>query len=319
MELTNKEKYAQFCEGTYVPVYSKPWWLDAICLPENWDVWICEENDAVMAAMPYYLENRNGRRYITKAPLSQNHGIIFRYPPNSKPISRAAFEEKVIDRACAFIKGLQIDVYEQQYQPSFVNWLPFYWNGYSAITRYTYVIEDTSDLGRIWDGVSSKRRSIIKKGSRNSVFSTDMSVERFYTEHEKIYLKQGLSCPFSYGLWKRIAVACRTHDSGRISCRLTENGEAAAVSFVAWDERSLYKLMGGPVPEFAALDAYSALTWDEIVLAHERKLAFDFEGSVIKRISKSFREYGAVPKPYFRIRKVFRPDIIREEAELSIQ
>lgn len=76
--------------------------------------------------------------------------------------------------------------------------------------------------------------------------------------------------------------------------------------------------MGGTIPEYSKLDAYSALTWDEIELAHKLGIKYDFEGSVIKRISKSFREYGAEPMPYFRIRKVFNPDIIREEAEYSI-
>lgn len=317
-EITNKSIYDQFCEKTYVPLYSKPWWLDAICLPENWDVWICEENGLLMAAMPYYFENRNGRKYITKAPLSQNNGIIFNYPKDAKSVAKAIFEEKVIDKACAFIESIGVDVYEQQYQPSFTNWLPFFWNCYNAITRYTYVIDDTSNLDIIWDGITSKRRSVIKKGIKNSGLFTDFPIDDFYKEHKKIYIKQDLDCPFSYELWKRLATACINNDAGRISCRLAKDGNVAAVSFVVWDEKSVYKLMGGPMPDYAKTDAYSALTWDEIELASNLGVAYDFEGSMIKRISRSFREYGAVPKPYFRIRKVFNPDIIREEAEKSI-
>lgn len=319
MSFTNKEKYLEFCDNVYVPIYSKPWWLDAICLPDNWDVWIFEEGGRIMAAMPYYFVNRNGYKYVTKAPLTQNNGILFNYPSNSKAVAKAIFEEKVIDRACEYIKSLNLDVYEQQFQPSFSNWLPFFWNYYSAITRYTYVIEDTTNLENIWSNINSKRRSVVKKGQKNSVFSTNISIEKFYEEHEKIYTKQGLNCPFSYDLWERLAIACIKHNSGRISCRLSEDGDIAAVSFVTWDNHSLYKLMGGPIPEYAKLDAYSALTWDEIEFAHKLGLAYDFEGSVIKRISKSYREYGAVPKPYFRIRKVFNPEIIREEASISIQ
>ena len=36
--MNNKEKYLNFVETVYAPIYSQPWWLDAICLPENWDV-----------------------------------------------------------------------------------------------------------------------------------------------------------------------------------------------------------------------------------------------------------------------------------------
>ncbi len=315
---TNKEKYAEFCKITYVPIYSKPWWLDTVCSPEGWDVWLCEADGLIQAAMPYYFENRTGKTYITKAALTQNNGILFNYPQNTKLVGKAIFEEKVIDRACEYIESLKIDVYEQQYQTSFVNWLPFMWNGYSALLRYTYIIEDTTDLGKVWDGVTSKRRSVIKKGQRNSTFSEELPIARFYEEHEKIYFKQGLKCPFSYDLWEKLAIACITNDSGRISCRLSKDNDVAAISFVVWDDKSLYKLMGGPIPEYAKLDAYSALTWDEIVLAHEKGIRYDFEGSVIKRISKSFREYGATPIPYFRIRKVFNPDIIRKEAEDQI-
>ncbi|NBH20368.1 GNAT family N-acetyltransferase [Clostridiaceae bacterium] len=316
--MTNKEKYAHFCEKNFVPIYSKSWWLDAICGAENWDVWICENGGNIIAAMPYYVELRGQYKYITKVPLTQNNGIIFSHNSEGKPTSIAIQEEKIIFEVCEFISSLKLDVYEQQFQTSFTNWLPFMWNGYSAITRYTYIIEDTSNLNDVWNNITSKRRSVIKKGQRNSIYSTDLSAEQFYEEHEKIYKKQGLLCPFSYDLWSRLKIACMAHDSGKISCRLTEDGNIAAVSFVVWDERSLYKIMGGTIPEYSKLDAYSALTWDEIELAHKLGIKYDFEGSVIKRISKSFREYGAEPMPYFRIRKVFNPDIIREEAEYSI-
>ncbi|MDE5639783.1 MAG: GNAT family N-acetyltransferase, partial [Odoribacter sp.] len=307
----DKEKYEDFCKTTFVPLYSKSWWLDAVCEPDNWNVWLYDNNGIIQAAMPYYFTVKNNRKYITKAPLTQNNGIIFAYPEGSKNVAMAMLEEKVIDAACQFIQSLNLDVYEQQYQFSFINWLPFFWNYYTAVVRYTYVLEDTSDLGAIWEGINSKRRSVVKKGQRNSKYSdSKLGIETFYKEHEKIYTKQGLKCPFSYEMWVRIANACAEHNTGKFSCRLAEDGNVAAVSFVAWDERTLYKLMGGPIPDYAKLDAYSALTWDEIELAHELGVSYDFEGSVIKRISKSFREYGAEPKPYFRIRKVFNPEII---------
>lgn len=317
--LTNKDKYISFCQKVFVPIYSKSWWLDAVCLPDNWDVWLYEESGNILAAMPYYKEIRANRKYITKAPLTQNNGILFNYSENAKIVTKAAFEERIINAACAFIKSLNLDVYEQQYQTSFTNWLPFFWNYYTAITRYTYLISDTSNLDDVWNGISSKQRSVIKKGQNNTRISYNLDIPEFYKYNEKIYSKQGLKCPFTYELWNRLANACFIHESGKIMCRITNDNMIASISFVVWDEKSLYKLMGGPIPEYAKLDAYSATTWDEIVLANTLGLEYDFEGSVIKRISKSFREYGAIPKSYFRIRKVFNPDIILEEAKKTIE
>ena len=73
------------------------------------------------------------------------------------------------------------------------------------------------------------------------------------------------------------------------------------------------------MPEYQYLQSYNVLTWEGIKLSAELGKKYDFEGSVIKRISKSMREFGGEPKTYFRIRKVFNPAIIREEAEKQIK
>lgn len=190
-----KERFAAFCETTYVPIYSKPWWMDAVCGPESWDVWLFEQGGEVAAAMPYYLEERAHGRYITKAPLTQNNGIVFRHPAGAGPIARAKFEERVVDAACAFVEGMGLAVYEQQFHPSFSNWLPFSWNGYQALPRYTYVIEDTGDLEKVWDGVSAKRRSCIKKGMRNVATYADLPPMRSSRSMRKCSAGRGSSAP----------------------------------------------------------------------------------------------------------------------------
>ena len=50
-------------------------------------------------------------------------------------------------------------------------------------------------------------------------------------------------------------------------------------------------------------------------MAHKMGRAYDFEGSMIQPIAVAFRQFGGVPKPYYRIRKVFNPEIVRKEAE----
>ena len=316
--MNNKEKYQMFCKTTYIPIYSKSWWLDALCGPENWDVWLYEKGGTIMAAMPYYMENRGTYRYITKALLSQNNGLIFKYPDGVKEAKKYAFEEKVIDEACNFIKSLELDVYEQQYHYSFSNWLPFFWNRYTAITRYTYVFEDLTNMEGIWDGVASGCRSTIRKGQKNSELKFGLDYKVFYQEHEKIFLKQGLVCPFSFEQWEKLYEACSKNNAGRILYRTTENNEITSLMFLVWDEQSSYQLLAGSIPEYQNMDTYAALIWDAIEYTANMNLKYDFEGSVIKRISESFREFCGTPKPYFRIRKVFNPEIIRKEAEEQI-
>ena len=292
--------------------------MDAVCGEENWDVWLYKKGEEVFAAMPYYMEQRGEYRYITKALLTQNNGIIFQYPQGAKMIARQNFEEEVINAACEFIDGLHVDVYEQQYHYDFKNWLPFFWNQYTAITRYTYVLEGLDNLEEVWQRLSSKYRKNIKKGYRNARFTEDLDYKRFYMEHEKVFLKQGLACPFSFEQWERIYTACIKHGAGKILYAEGEKRQIMSVLFLIWDEVSVYHLMGGSIPEFQNFETYNALTWEAIKFASQKGLKYDFEGSVIKRISKSFREFGGEPKAYFRIRKVFNPDILRAETEKII-
>ena len=317
--MSEKEEYLKFCEENYVPIYSKSWWMDAVCGKVNWNVWLYREAGMIKAAMPYYVEYRNGKKYITKALLTQNNGIIFPENVDMKLSTKQAFEERVINAACEYIATQDCAVYEQQYQYTFDNWLPFFWNGYKAICRYTYVIEDTSDLDQVWGGISSKLRAIIRKGQRNISDIIEVDEEVFYTEHKKIFDKQGLDVPFSKEQWGQLYKTVKNQKDGVCLAALNDNKAIVSVIYLVWDEKSMYHLLGGGIPEFQNLDTYDALTWHAIHLASEKGLKYDFEGSVIKRIAKSFREFGGVPKPYFRIRKVFDPEIIMDEAKLEIE
>ena len=316
--MTSKEGYIRFCENTYVPIYSKSWWMDAVCLPENWDVWLYEREGDICAAMPFYMEQRGEYKYITKAPLTQNNGIIFKTDGKEKPETVAKFQEHVIDAMNQFIKSLKLDVYEQQYHYSFDNWMPFLWNSYTAITRYTYVIEDISDIEKVWKGMSSNYRKNIKKGYKIARIIEGYDADEFWNLHKKVFVKQGLECPFSYDLWIRLYSACINQGCGKILYAKDDYSNILSILFLVWDEQSMYHLLGGSMPEYQHLQTYNMLTWEGIKLALRMGLKYDFEGSVIKRISKSMRQFGGKPMPYFRIRKVFNPDIIRAEAEKNI-
>lgn len=317
--MTNKEKYSEFCKSTYVPIFSKPWWMDAVCGPENWDVWLYQTGnetiDGIKAAMPYYMERRGPYHYITKAPLTQNNGIIFKDVPGRKLVTEAEVQGKIINAACAFIKSLGLDVYEQQFHHSFQNWSSFFWNHCTCMLRYTYVIEDTSDLTQVMENFSTNYRKNIRKGQRLTQAEAWADRDAFYTEHERVFLRQGKPCPFSRELWNRLYEACLAHDAGQMFRAVDEEGNLHALLFLVWDQRSVYHLLGGYMPEFSSSQAYPALIYHGIRFAHEKKLAYDFEGSMIHQIAIAFRQFGGVPMPYYRIRKVFNPEIVRKEAE----
>ena len=315
----NKEKYSQFCEKTYVPIYSLPWWMDAVCGSENWDVWLYESGGEVSAAMPYYLEDREFGLYVTKAPLTQNNGIIFRYPPGQRVVAQAKFEERVIRAAMMHVDSMGLAVYEQQYQTTFTNWLPFYWSNCTAFPRYTYVIDKEKSIEDAWKYVSPKQRSVIRKGAKAVISYADIDKATFYQLHREVFVRQGLECPFSEELWSRLYTACLDRNRCRALGAMREDGSIASVIFLVWDERRMYHLLGGGMADFRAEDTYAALVWHAIELSREMGLTYDFEGSMRERISKSFREFGGTPELYFRIRKIYSSDVARMELDKQLQ
>ena len=67
------------------------------------------------------------------------------------------------------------DVFRQCFSPTLTNWLPFYWAGFQATVRYTYRIEDLSDL----DGSAASSRSTSGAGSaRRSARSRSTTTAR---------------------------------------------------------------------------------------------------------------------------------------------
>ncbi len=313
--MENKDRYIDFCSKTYVPIYSKPWYMDAICLPENWDVWLYETGGNILAAMPYYMETRGKYKYITKAPFTQTNGLVFIDDPKRGKIKEAELQKKVIDQACEYIETLNLDCYEQQYSHSFKDWSPFFWHNYTIFVRYSYIIDDTSDMERVWSGYKTDYRNQILKGQKLTHISDDISEDVFYSQYEKVFEKQGLPCNLSRDLWHRLYNAAIENNSGKIVCSKDDSGNIHAILFLVWDEKYMYHLMGGYDPEYVKSQGYLSLTHYAISLAHQKGLAYDFEGSMIHQIAKSYRQFGGDPKPIYRIRKVFNPEIIRKEAE----
>ncbi len=313
--VSNKQKYALFCQETFVPLYSKPWYMDTVCGSENWDVWLFENGNQVMAAMPYYIENRGRLKHITKAPLAQNNGIIFNYAENLRTSSKQKFEEDVINAATEFIEGLGVDVYEQQYMPTFKNYLPFFWKRYSVIPRITYRITPDKTPEEIWSSFSSKFKNQIKKGQRMTKKITEVSFDEFISLYEKVYIKQGVSCPFSRDFLLNYLTCCDKFSAGKMFCAIDINGDLSYSAYCVFDERNMYYILGGVNPDSEKNNTGEALLYHCILYALQNNLTFDFEGSVIKGINHFFRKYEGNPTEYFRIRKVFNPEVVLSEAQ----
>jgi hypothetical protein len=303
---SNKDYYHEFCKQEQgIPIFLKDWWLDAVCVEGPWDAALVTGagNGKIKAVMPYYqVKGRLGHHYLTMPRLTQFMGPWINYPGGQKTSRKLSYEKEVLK---ALILQLpQFDSFSQNFHYSVTNWLPFYWQGFSQSTGYTYVLEDLTDLDALFNNFRSNIRREIRKAEKQVTVKPDNDVEKFYHMACKTYTRQDLTFPLSLEFMMRVDTACETNECRRIFFAVDNNGQVHASVYIVWDTVNAYHLISGADPQLRTSGATSLLMWEAIQFAASITKKFDFEGSMIQPIERFFSSFGPVQKPYFRISKV---------------
>ncbi len=302
-----KDKYRQFSKSEMsIPIFSKDWWMDAVCGENNWDVLIVESGDKIVASMPIYIKQKYGLKYITQPKLTQTNGIYIKYPNNQKYEKRLSYEKDIVYKIINQLEKLNIVFYQQNFHYSVTNWLPFYWKGYEQTTRYTYLIDDISDLETVFNNFSHAKRKNIKNINSDIKVKFDLSSKEFYENHKMTLKKQGCVIDYSYDVFKRIYDSSYENKAGKTIYAVDKVGNLHSAIFFIWDENSAYDLISTIDPDFKNSGSASLLVFEAIKYVSNLTQKFDFEGSMIEGVENSFRQFGAVQKPYFTISKAFK-------------
>ena len=299
--MNNKKKYRALCTREItIPIFSRPWWLDAVCSGGEWDVCLVEKGEQILASMPYYSEKRFGLTYLVEPALTQSLGPWIR--TTQLRHSKVLTQEKVLMED--LISQLPTyDHFSQNWHYARTNWLPFYWKGFSQTTRYTYVIDDLTNLESVFSRFEHSKRKDIKKAEGIVGIYFDISAEEFYENHRMTLAKQGAVISYSMDHFRKIYDAGYANNSAVTIAAVDESNNLHAALFVVWDECSAYDLISTIDPDFRTFGAASLLVREAISYVSRKTKKFDFEGSMIESVERSFRHFGAKQVPYFNIRR----------------
>lgn len=299
---TAKEKYRSLCASEpSIPIFSKDWWLDSVA-GDSWDVVLVESGGEVQASLPYVVNKRYGLTILRQPVLTQNLGPWLR--SSSAKYARKLSQEKDLLQAL-FAQLPDYAHFQQNWHYSQTNWLPLYWQGFEQTTRYTYRIDDLSDLEEVWKEFEANIRTDVRKASNKEGVKvrTDLNVNDFLALNEKVFSRQGLALPYTKDLVQRIDAAAKDKQARKIFIAEDELGRHHAGIYLIWDDNSAYYLMGGGDPELRKSGATSLCMWEAIQFSAKVTKSFDFEGSMIEPVERFFRGFGAVQTPYFSISK----------------
>jgi hypothetical protein len=300
-----KAAYRLLCEQQSLPLQMQPWWLDAVCGEDNWNVALSFDGGGkINGALPYFLTRKIGLTVIQMPPFTTYAGPWMQLPddPTMKLPRVYTLQKQILgDLAVQLPK---VAFYSQNFYPDCTNWLPFYWKGFRQTTRYTYVLENLADLDAIYDHFKRTVRTDLKKAETQVEVFTGDNVALFYELNAKSYQRQGRRIPYPAAKLFALDKALYSRERRQIYfAKDRQSGAVHAALYVAWDGRAAYSLLSGADADFKNSAAPHLLFWQAVQDAARKVHQFDFEGSMLEPVEHVLRSFGAVQKPYFRIFK----------------
>ena len=300
-----KERYKKLCEEhPEIPLFLQHWWIEAASVGKEWDVLFYEENNCIKASFVFLLVKKMGFKFILQPQLTQYNGIWIDYPPDITPYNKLKLEKNAMSNLIEQIENLKFVYFEQNFHHSVTNWLPFYWKKFKQYTRYTYQIQDLSDLNRCFENFTGHKRRLIRKAEKILKVRDDTSPEKFFEQvlQNSAINKQKLI--YHKNLFLSLYEKSRQRDQSCLLTAFDENENMHAGLFFVWDSKSAYYLLSTINPKYNSSGAYTMLMWEAIKFSANKTKIFDFEGSITENIENSYSQFGTVQVPFFHVYKV---------------
>lgn len=282
----------------YGTVCSYSWWLKAVC----GDVCVLGyfDNGRLVAGIPVHVESRVGVSMCTMPALTVTWGVVI----ESLYGKRVAILSREMEILTLFARQLaRHNIFFQKFHPSLQNWLPFYWAGFRQTNRFTYVLDDITDLDRIWNEMAHDVRGEIRKAQRLGIEVVPCGIDQVFQAEVDSFKRQSRAAPRTRVQLQRLYEAAKEHNASECFAARDRNGRVHAANLLVWDRKRAYFLAGGADPNERTSGATSLVIWHLIRFASQRTKVFDFEGSVNEAIERLYRHFGAQQVTYSWIMK----------------
>lgn len=279
-------------------IFCKSFWLTAVGVTYHF-LGCFDNSNRLLGGIPI-VEPKKGT--ISMPKLTQTLGVIYDNFDKMKYVKKISKEKEI---TLAIVENLPKFIsFDYGFNYNFSNWMPFMWNGFSQYTRYTYVIEDLSNLDKIKSEFSDTTKSIINKTIKNNMkVRNDLTLKDMYDMIELTFKRQNIKPPFSFNWFENFDKVLYKNNSRQMFFSVDEHNNIHAGLYLVYNKNCAYYLLGGADPVFRNSGAMYLNIFEAIKFSSEHSKKFDFEGSVVQNIEHTFRSFGGIQKQYFQINK----------------
>lgn len=299
--MTNKEQYKQLCDTQPdIPLFMQYWWMQAVCIGKEWDVLLSfDPQGNIQGALPYLFRKRMGMKYIVCPQETQINGLW--------TLASLTKEQRqsVYDDIIQQLNQLGLAYYYQHFPLH--SEAPDYFDKhkFTCKKRWTYRIDDLSNLDYVISQFSkNKKRQLQKAFSLHADFS--LTADEFYHFHVLCLQEQGKTISYSKEFFHSLYTAATERQQGQIIAIKNAEGTLLSALFLVWDHQAAYYLIPCYSKTYAATGASALNVLEAIKFARQHVNVFDFEGSMIKGIANSYRQFGTTKHEYYSVSRYYK-------------
>jgi len=278
----NIEQYKNICLEYELPIFFTVEWLNSTAGYEGWDY------------LTFYKKNR----LIAVCTFSYKNKIIFtpKLTPYLGPFFIESNISKVSDKRDAinyFIKSFPKFInFKLKMFPNQNYWIPFHWGEFKQSSFITYIYEGCNE--NFLKEIDYSKRKQINKSLKNEKLTNEISIKIFY----KLLVNQfGHNLSYSYELLESIITTAYDGGYGKIYGIINSDNIIVAANFVVWDNKYVYNLISYIDPLRNNTGASARVIYEIINDLKLLNLKFNFEGSMINGVEKSFSLFST--KEYY--------------------
>jgi len=279
-------------EDSYVPIFYQEWWGNVVS-QKGFIEFRRYEKEHLTLVWPIFIRKKFFLKVIGLPILTPYFGPYFlEKDTNHKKSKRLYIQQELIQKAINdlhFYARLNI-----QFHPDVkINLIPIIKSKINTFLNVTYRIDHTPLMEDIRSEFSASTRNKINKAKKTCTIREDHSTTDVYFLYKESVSRNKGTLILKEQTLQEVYLETRRRGCSKILTAINEKNEPIASCFTVWDTKSMYTLMRGSSQEGLKAGAMSAILNELIILANDKKLKFDFVGSMDSKIETFIKGFGA--------------------------